>query len=157
MDLKVLLGISIAAILFGIRSNFSAFYNGNWINESDKIEGLIVTSAFLVVWLFYGIVRGLKKNVTFLKFNSLYWVIGGIICLITYFIPHIGNFIIVIIPVYLLIMVPAYWLRFFYTVSSNTLYLVPIVGMITSWLAGTIGYLLGYLLNKLGAPHTKSI
>jgi hypothetical protein len=157
MDLVASLGISIAAILFGLNSNFSGAFMGNFINQSDKIHGLIVTLVFLVVWLFYGKAKGFKKDKGFLIFNSLYWGIGGLISLITIAMAPIGKFAIIVIPIDILLTVPTFGLTCFYMVSSNTEYLVPIVSMIASWLAGSIGYLLGYLLNKFRAAHTETI
>jgi hypothetical protein len=137
---------SILAILLGLRSNFGAFYMGGWAVYQDKhFEGLLLTAVFLVVWLFYGKAKGFKKDKGFLKFNSLYWGIGGVICLIPCFMSPIGKFAIIVIPIDMIFLVPTYALTYFYTYSSDTLYLVTIVSIIASWSAGAIGYWLGYL------------
>lgn len=146
------LTVSILAILFGNKPNFWAFYKGGWVTATpdELFEGSLVTVAFLVAWFLYGIVIGYKKKEGFMKFISLYWGIGGSICLIAGLIAPIGKFAIIVLPIDILIFVPTYVLAYFFSVSSNsTPYLVPIVSMILSWSAGTIGYLLGYILTKL--------
>jgi hypothetical protein len=141
------LTISILAILVGLRSNFAAFYMGGWAGDIDKsFEGLLITAAFLIAWLLYGKAMGHEKQKGFMKFISLYWGIGGSICLIAGLMAPIGKFAIIVIPIDILIFVPTFGLAYFYPVSSNTLHLVPlVVSMISSWSAGAIGYLLGYL------------
>ncbi|OLN28270.1 hypothetical protein [Desulfosporosinus metallidurans] len=140
--------ISIFAILFGYESNWASFL-GEWGTVPDKLEGLIVTIVFLVALLLYGIVMGYTEKKGFMKFISLYWGIGGSICLIAHLMAPIGKFAIIALPTFILIMVPTYGLRYFYTTGTNTLYLTPIISMISSWSAGAIGYLIGYLLKKL--------
>jgi len=143
--------ISILAILFGYKSNL-AVYVGEWGTVPDKFEGLMVTIVFLVALLLYGIVMGYTKKKSFVKFISLYWGIGGLIGLISVLMAPIGGFAIIVIPVEIFTIVPTLGLGYFYTVSTggNTLYLVQIlVSMISSWLVGTIGYLIGYQLKKL--------
>jgi hypothetical protein len=137
------LTISILAILVGLRSNFAAFYMGGWAGDIDKsFEGLLITAAFLIAWLLYGKAMGHKKQKGFMKFISLYWGIGGLICLIAGLMAPIGKFAIIVIPIDILIFVPTFGLAYFYPVSSKTLFLVP---LILPWSAGAIGYLLGYL------------
>jgi hypothetical protein len=143
------LTISILAILVGLRSNFAAFYMGGWAGDIDKgFEGLLLTVVFLVAWLIYGRVMGYRKQKGFIKFISLYWGIGGLISLIATAMAPIGKFAIIVIPIDILILVPTFGLSYLYTPSSITnsfYYLVLLISMVSSWSAGAIGYLLGYL------------
>jgi len=107
--------------------------------------------------ILYGIVMGYTKKKGFMKFISLYWGIGGSIGIIAVLMAPIGKFAIIAIPIEILTIVPTYGLKYFYTasMSGNTLYLVQtIVSMISSWSAGAIGYLIGYLLKKLRVTHS---
>lgn len=146
-----ILFISILAILFGYDSNWASFV-GEWGTVPDKLEGLRVTIAFLISLILYGIVMGYTMKKGFMKFISLYWGIGGLIGLVAVLLAPIGKFAIIVLPIDILIKVPTYGIRYFYTVStsSSPIYLVEIiVSMILSWSAGAIGYLIGYLLKKL--------
>jgi|GEM_PF-3479036 len=84
-----------------------------------------------------------------MKFISLYWGIGGLICLIPVFMEPIGKFAIIVIPTFILILVPTYVLTYYYMISSNSHYILIIMSITSSWSAGAFGYLLGYLLKKL--------
>jgi len=150
INLFFTLFISILAILFGYDSNWASFL-GEWGRVPDKLEGLMVTLVFLVGLILYGIVMGYTKKKGFMKFISLYWGIGGSIGVIAVLMAPIGKFAIIALPIEILTIVPTYGLQYFYMAStnSNTFYLVQtIVSMSSSWSAGVIGYLLGYLLKK---------
>lgn len=152
-----ILFISIFAILLGYDSNWASFL-GEWGTVPDKFEGLMVTIAFLVALILYGIVMGYTKKKGFMKFISLYWGIGGSIGLIAVLMAPIGKFAIIVLPIDILILVPSYGLRYFYTISTsgNTFYLVQIlVSMLSSWSASAIGYLIGYLLKKLRVTRSE--
>jgi hypothetical protein len=139
--------VSISAIMFGSKSNFWAFFMGGWAGEPDKnFESLLVTVAFLVAWLLYGILMGYTKKKSFMKFISLYWGIGGLIGLTGVLLSPIGKWAIIVIPVDILILVPTYGLTYYFP-SSYSLHLI--ICITSSWSAGAIGYLLGYLLKKL--------
>lgn len=141
----------------GYESNWASFL-GEWGGTApDLLEGLYATLVFIVALIFYGIVMGFTKNIGFIKFISLYWGIGGSIGLIAVSMAPIGKFAIIALPVEILTIVPTLGLRYFYTASMNSsnLYLVQtIVSMISSWSAGAIGYLIGYLLKKLRAKYS---
>jgi len=150
-NLLFTIGFSILAILFGYDSNWATFV-GEWGTVPDKLEGLMVTIAFLVALILYGIVMGYTKKKGFIKFISLYWGIGGSIEIIAVLMAPIGKFAFIAIPIEILTNVPTLGLSYFYAASkiSNNPYLVQtIVSMISSWSAGAIGYLIGYLLKKL--------
>jgi hypothetical protein len=148
IDLLFTLFISISAILLGYDSNWLLFL-GKW-GEPDMLNGLIVTVIFLVALLIYGIVKGYTKKKGFLRFISLYWGISGSIGLIAILMAPIGKFALIVLPIDILTIVPTLGLKYFFTTSSNndTQYLVPLVSMISSWSAGALGYLLGFLLKK---------
>lgn len=142
---------SILVILLGYNSNWASFL-GEWGTVPNKFEGIMVTIAFLIALILYGAVMGYTKKKGFMKFISLYWGIGGSIGIIAVLMAPIHKFAIIVLPIDLLILVPTYGLRYFYTVSTsgNTRYLVQaIVSIISSWSAGAIGYLIGYRLKKL--------
>lgn len=142
---------SILVILLGYNSNWASFL-GEWGTVPNKFEGIMVTIAFLIALILYGAVMGHTKKKGFMKFISLYWGIGGSIGIIAVLMAPIHKFAIIVLPIDLLILVPTYGLRYFYTVSTsgNTRYLVQaIVSIISSWSAGAIGYLIGYRLKKL--------
>ncbi|HZW82809.1 MAG TPA: hypothetical protein VFF14_05190 [Candidatus Deferrimicrobium sp.] len=148
-NISFALTASILAILLGLTSNFATFYMGGWATAQDHLfEGLLITAVFLIAWLLYGRVIGYKKEKGFLIFISLYWGIGGLISLIAIAMAPIGKFAIIVIPIDMIILVPTFALTYFYSYSSDTLYLVTIVSIIVSWSAGMIGYFLGYSLEK---------
>jgi hypothetical protein len=149
IDLLFTLFVSILAILLGYDSNWK-FFLGKWSEEPDMLDGLIVTVIFLVALFIYGIIKGYAKKKGFLRFISLYWGISGSIGLIAILMAPIGKFALIVIPIEILTIVPTLGLKYFFTTSSNNdiLYLVPIVSMISSWSAGAIGYLLGFLIKK---------
>ena len=147
MNILFALTVSISAVLFDSKSNFWAFYMGGWATASDKLfEGKMVTITFLMAWLLYGIVMGYTKKKGFMKFISLYWGIGGSICLIALIMVPIGKLAILAIPAFILILVPTYSLSF-YHLPTNSHYLPAIMSITSSWSAGAIGYLFGYLLK----------
>ncbi len=146
-----ILVISLFGILLGYESNWASFW-GKWGSTApDLLDGLYATLVFLITLVFYGIVMGLSKNKGFIKFTSIYWGIGGAIGLIAFLMAPIGKFAIIALPVEILTIVPTYGLNHFYpaNISSDILYPVQaIVSMISSWSAGAIGYLIGYLLGR---------
>ncbi|MDR3601051.1 MAG: hypothetical protein P4L49_11325 [Desulfosporosinus sp.] len=142
--------ISTSAVMFDKSNLFWAFYIGGWTAAPNKIfEGLLVTVVFLIAWLLYGTIMGYTKEKGFMKFVSLYWGIGGSICLTAVLMAPIGKFAIIAIPAFLLFLVPTYGLTYFYAASSNFNNQLVIICLILSWSAGAIGYLLGYQLKKL--------
>ncbi len=142
--------ISTSAIMFDKSNLFWAFYTGGWAEVPNKIlEGLLVTVVFLIAWLVFGTIMGYTKKKGFMKFVSLYWGIGGSICLTAVLMAPIGKFAIIAIPAFILFLAPTYGLTYFYAASSNSNNLLVIICIISSWSAGAIGYLLGYQLKKL--------
>lgn len=142
--------ISTSAIMFDKSNLLWAFYTGGWGEVRNKaFEGLLVTVVFLIAWLVYGTIMGYTKEKGFMKFVSLYWGIGGLICLSAVLMAPIGKFAIIAIPASILFLAPTYGLTYFYTASTNSNNLLVIICIISSWSAGAIGYLLGYQLKKL--------
>lgn len=156
MNFLFILSMSIFAILLGYNSNWASFL-GEWGTVPNKFEGIMVTIAFLVALILYGIVMGYTNKKGFMKFISLYWGIGGSIGIIAVLMAPIHKFALIVLPVDILILVPTYGLGYFYTISTsgNTQYLVQaIVSMISSWSACAIGYLLGSLI-KTGSNSSE--
>jgi len=140
----VAIAISISVLLL-FSSNFNVSFMGNIPTFSTAVEAVV----FLVVWLFYGMVMGyMRENNSFIKFISFYWGISGLIFLFANIMSPIGKFAIIVIPVWLINSVPIYGLGYFMQIGSHKI-LFGIAEVTSPWLAGAIGYVLGYLLKKL--------
>ena len=137
--------ISIFVLLL-FSSNFNIFFMGNIPTFSTAIEAVV----FLAAWLLYGMAMGYMKRKSFMKFISFYWGISGLIFAIGFIASRnwSGVFPILAIPVTILSLAPTYGLKYFINVGSHQL-LSAIMCITVSWSSGVIGYLLGYLLNKL--------
>ncbi|MDR3586164.1 MAG: hypothetical protein P4L59_12685 [Desulfosporosinus sp.] len=79
---------------------------------------------------------------------QIYIILLGISGSIAYFILPIGKLAILAIPVMILTLAPTYGLKYFINTGSHEAF-YGVMCIILSWLAGAIGYLLGYLLKKL--------
>jgi len=142
------LTVSISAIMFDKFNLYWAYYMGGWSETPDKhFEGFLVTVAFLVAWLLYGIVMGYMKKKSFVKFISFYWGISGLIFLTAGLMAPIGKFAILVFPVAILTLAPTYGIGYF--IPNSYSHLLLILAIPLSWSAGAIGFLLGYLLRKL--------
>lgn len=156
MHLFFTLIVSILADFIGLYFNM-AFYIGIGVS-SNRIEALILTIIFLFVYFLYGMVMGYRQTKSFVKFITLYWGISAAIGLMFYsMLPIRGNpfkraFAVIALPVIALTSFPAYGLVYFFssTMDTQTLQLVKfIVCTLSPWVAGALGYLMGYLIKRL--------
>ena len=138
------LTISISVILFD-NNNLKA----SIMTFPPSSNGAMEAVAFLVGWLLFGIVMGYMKTKSFMKFLSIYWGIGGLICLmgIRVSTTRLSELALLTIPVNILFLTPTYGLGYYLNVGSS--YLSAVMCITLSWSSGAIGFLLGYVLKKL--------
>lgn len=157
MHLVFTLIISIITVFIGLKSNMS-FYIGIGGTSSNKMEALIMTLVFVLVYLLYGMFMGYKKKRGFLKFITLFWGLSAVMGLMGQsMLPFHGNplkraYAIIAIPIEMLTCIPTSGFNYFYPspMRIETRQVIQIiVSMLSSWSAGALGYLLGYLLKKI--------
>ena len=139
----IALAISISVLLLFI-FNFNDAFMGNRPTFSTAVEAIV----FLVAWLIYGAIVGYNRKKSFIKFVSFYWGLTGLISLTALLMEPIGKWAIIVIPVWLVNLVPTYGLEYFLHVGTHKI-LFAILCATLPWLSGTIGFLLGYLLKKI--------
>lgn len=141
-------GLSIFDGFLGYKSNWvSAIWGGP---NTNNFEGLMVSGFFLFVWLLYGTATGYMKKKGFIQFLSFFWGIGGGISLISILMAPIGKFALLVIPVYMIVLLPNYGLKpylAFSSVKSTNDLLFIFLSVLFAWLVGAIGYLLGFQLK----------
>ena len=162
----IALAISISVLLVFI-FNINVAFMGNIPTFSTAVEAVV----FLVAWLFYGMVIGYKKKRSFIKFISFYWGISGLSFVLVHIVSRIGLGMlqIIFIPVTILTLTPTYGLGYFIHVGGNQVvhlgrigqinphdFIFALLCIILSWSLTAIGYLLGYLLNKLSVSRLKN-
>jgi hypothetical protein len=88
---------------------------------------LILTQAiasflFIILWFIYGFFMGNKKRRYFIKFATLYWMIGALLCILGYF-ANLANLAIIFIPAALVFAGPLYGTRYLLGVPSDILFI----------------------------------
>ncbi|GFP76418.1 hypothetical protein [Clostridium fungisolvens] len=139
MNKKNVFLIVLVSIVFGVL-NFKVYMIGN---KPDLTQGFI-SIFFIALWLLYGFVMGNKNSKHFVKFITVYWVVGFVLNLITLFF----NWFILSIPLSCIFFIPLYGLRYFFRepLSSNFFY----IAILITYIAGGFGYFLGKTVkNKL--------
>lgn len=129
---KSLLLVLIASVPFSL-INFNAYLMGN----SPSITQAIASILFIILWFIYGFFMGNKKRRYFIKFATLYWMIGALLCILGYF----ANLAIIFIPAALVFAGPLYGTRYLLGVPSDIL-LINLSIAIT-YLFCLIGYFIG--------------
>jgi len=132
--------VSIMAILFDTDNLQASIYP-----TQPSLNGALVAVAFLVAWIFFGTFMGYTQKNSFMKVVSLYWGIGCLLYLIGELADSTTSFSllkVLMLPFYILFLTPTYGLGYYY---GN----ISLLNIISSWSAGAIGFLIGYLLNEL--------
>ena len=118
-------------------------------NHPPSFHHSLVSVAFLLVWLLYGLILGYLRKKNFIKFISVFWGVGGSHGMMGLILPSriverlevLGLFGVIII------YGPIYGLGYFIPLNPELPFFVYC--LILSWSSGALGYLLGALLSKL--------
>jgi len=150
------LAVSTIAILFDTQNLQASIYP-----SPPSLSGVMVAVVFLVAWISFGIFMGFTKKKGFITSISLYWGIGCLFYLIWEWADSTKRFSllkVLMLPFHTLFLTPTYGLGYYYRDISSLYqpdnifpFQYALTSMILSFLSGAIGFLLGYLLNKLRA------
>lgn len=111
----------------------------------------MVSLAFLLVWLLYGLILGYMRKKNFIKFISVFSAVVGLFGLMGYLLPSkiatATKLAMLAIPGIALIYGPTYGLGYFVPLNPELPF--ALYCLILLWSSGAVGYLLGIQLSNL--------
>jgi hypothetical protein len=125
---------SILLSIPGIIINFKQFSTPK--TQITEIN-ILISVISILLWLLFGVFAGWKVRKDFLLFLSKYWSFGIGIYLLTYYL----NCLVLTAPAIILILCPIYAISELMPIRKDAL--GTIVILLSPWLMGIIGYLLG--------------
>lgn len=135
--LKNLIIALIIAIPFSI-VNFNGYLMGGAPTQSQ----VIASSIFNILWFLFGATMAYKKKSNFIMFTTFYWLIGGFLGIISYWLDSLE---LGILPI-LLFTGPSYGLNHFIGLRPDKGLFITCIAI--SYLLSLLGYLLGRLIVK---------
>jgi hypothetical protein len=137
VNLKHIIVILVTSIPVSI-INFSAYLMGYKPSPSQAFFSIL----FIILWLIYGIFMGFKKIKCFTLFSTLYWSIGTLLFILSYFL----QLDVIFIPVAIILAGPIYGLEYFLNISSDIT--LVILSIAITYGLSICGYLIGKNVNK---------
>lgn len=135
--LKNLIFALILAIPFSI-VNFNGYLMGGAPTQSQVIASII----FNILWFLFGAIMAYKKRLNFILFTTLYWLIGGFLGVLSYWLNSLEM---AILPI-LLFSGPSYGLKYFIELRPGKDLFITCLGI--SYSLSLLGYFLGWLIVK---------
>lgn len=134
---KNLIVILIVTIPFSV-INFSGYHMGGTPTQTQVLSSIL----FNILWFLYGLYMAIKYKTYFLKFTTVYWLIGGLLGILGY----AETFQFIGILSILVFSGPSHGLSYFLGLPSDMILLILCIAI--PYVSSLFGYFIGRLIKN---------
>ncbi|SET64294.1 hypothetical protein SAMN05660297_03020 [Natronincola peptidivorans] len=120
--------LSILTVVAGMILNFQEFLMGS----PATIKNLIVTLAYIIIWIFILVISIQSKNHRVIKYLSILWILTSFVSIVTAYVNITGASAYWVIPLAILLLGQWYGIHFFVTSFLTSSIIVASISLVMS-------------------------